>query len=254
MLRAIHLGALVAMMLLGCQPTVRDDQYRCSVEDDCPPGMACFPSGFCSRGVQGPVDGGVRTDAFTVDASPAFDAPVRIDVFVNATPDAFARDAHVPSDAPNLLSEGFICTTDAQCSAGLTCAPNPMGMTPRLSSCRPACSGDAECGPNGWCSEGACNRACDPIARDCLGDSTCQFRGDASQVFVCALLVPAPMSVGGSCDGSFGQCASGLVCDEPGVCRQLCDVALSGCPSPSTCVAESPAVIWRGRQFGFCRP
>lgn len=252
--RANRLGGLVAVMLLGCQPTLRENHYQCTpatIEEDCPRGMACL-GGLCTFGL---ADAG-RIDA-RVSAAP--DAPIDVfansnpDTFVNATADAFARDAHALSDAPTLLSEGFICTMNAQCNAGLICVRSPLPLSPWRSSCRATCLADTDCGPNGWCLDGACNRACDPIARDCLGESTCQF--GAGSRFICALTVPSPSAVGGACDDSVtaGHCASGLVCDEPGVCRHVCDVGSGvGCSAPSRCIGEVPSVIWRGREVGTC--
>ena len=246
--------ALLAMAFLGCQPTVRDDQYRCSVEDDCPPGMVCFPSGFCSRGLQGSVDGGVRVDAFAI----GFDASRAVVDALNTTPDAFARDANALSDAA-ALSEGFACTNDTQCAEGLLCALNAFTMTPQLSSCRARCVQNTDCGALGWCSNGACNRACDPIARDCPGAGTCQYAGFPStpNPYVCALTVPAPTGVGGACMFSV-ECGTGLTCARFGgasTCRCLCDVVTdAGCTASSDCVAFATPVLAQGRNIGVCNP
>ena len=255
MSRTIHLGALVAFMLLGCQPTLRDNQFRCTpatIEQDCPPGMACL-DGLCSFGLASAIDARSPTtgdasidapasseiDAFAPDASHSVDAPVR--------PDAFVR-----TDAQTRLSEGTVCASSGQCASGLVCSGTPE-MSPARTSCRLACRSDTECGANGWCASGGCSRACDPIVRDCLGEESCQARGVPGSLFVCVLTASSPGGVGAACDGSFGQCANGLVCGDDRVCRQICDVAVGGCVGSGTCVAEAPAVIWRGRQLGSCR-
>lgn len=256
MSRTIHLGALVAFTLLGCQPTLRENHYTCTlatIEQDCPAGMACL-GGLCTFG---------RTDAGRVDAPSPMPADASIDAPASFEIDAFAPDASRRVDAPvppdafvrpdaqTRLSEGTVCASSGQCASGLVCSGTP-GMSPTRTSCRLACSSDTECGANGWCASGGCSRACDPVARDCLGEETCQSRGVPGSLFVCALTAPSPGGVGSTCDGSWGQCADGLLCDEPGVCRQACDVAIGGCTAPSTCIAESPSVIWRGRQLGVC--
>ena len=251
-------SALALTVVCGCQPSnsdFPDYRYVCETAADCPPDnlFTCWPPG-----------GGLCTRTPLVDAgvSPVSDARVRVDASVNSIPDASIRDARALSDAPT-LSEGFVCTNDTQCAAGLFCALNAFTMTPQLSSCGARCDGNSDCGALGWCSNGACHRACDPIARDCPGAGTCQSAGGLSTPtpFVCALTVPAPIGVGGACRaGMFaGECGTGLTCAGGAVgantCRWLCDVATdAGCTAPSDCVAFTPPVIAQGRNIGVCNP
>ncbi len=38
----ILVSALFAISAFGCQPSLRNNQYRCTTEDDCPTSMACL--------------------------------------------------------------------------------------------------------------------------------------------------------------------------------------------------------------------
>ena len=192
MSRTIHLGALAAVMLLGCQPTLRENYYLCTVatiQQDCPAGMACL-GGLCTFG---------RADAGRVDAPNPVPPDASVDAPANFDDTAVRQDAFVRTDAQTGLSEGTVCATSGECASGL-CGLNSIMMTPpQRSMCQVRCESNTECGPDGWCFNSGCVRACDPVAQDCAGDLTCQGGPAGGPTFICALTVSTPAGSGSAC-------------------------------------------------------
>lgn len=184
MRRAIHLLAAGLVALLGCQPTLRDNQYRCTTETDCPGWMTCL-DGLCTRGAR--VDVGV------------VDAPSDLCVGQLQVNDGgecrcaaeCAGDSACRAQAPALTK----CTTDCDpvrnrnCRVGETCQlanfAEP-GLAAQFGTgCRGVTSADitaeggsctvVRCSEGLSCLEGTCRRVCDPsgatvcgAGRDCV--------------------------------------------------------------------------------------
>ncbi len=63
---ALFFWALCLAATLGCQPVLPDDQYRCTIQNDCPHEMTCSTVGRCTR----PFDAGLPDAANACAAVP----------------------------------------------------------------------------------------------------------------------------------------------------------------------------------------
>lgn len=186
MCRAIHFLAAGLVALLGCQPMLRDNQYRCTTETDCPRWMSCL-DGLCTRG--GRVDVGVA------DASS--DLCVGRLQLNNGGECRCGHDC--PGDAICATTTPTRCTTDCDpvrnqnCRSGEHCVVGTFvgtGLEDQFGTgCRPLQAGDVgaegdACGGTTPCREGL---SCVwPLSASGPLDGECRRVCDVDDPSVCA--------------------------------------------------------------------
>jgi len=124
------------------------------------------------------------------------------------------------------LTLGLACTTDLECSAGLTCETAlPDGM------CTRPCTTDAQCGALFGCHQMRCHPRCNAwsLVEPCRDKYVCRIDGPRA---VCvADCRTRPCSTGWTCDANTGLCvdpAAGTIGAPCGVSAGSCDGTPNG--------------------------
>lgn len=216
-----------------------------------------------------PTDGGApASDAAVLDASDCSESPCRI-----ATPQcgcgaglACVSSAGVRTcAAPGTAGDGELCTTSADCAAGLNCSKFGARAPPGI--CIEYCTTAADCTGGGSCTQmlppepmlGLCSFSCDPVAQTgCPGGTACYLFAvlsvpDAIPSLASSCTTPSGLAEGAACTRPR-DCAPGLTCVPVGaetVCVPQCVVGGAPCLSGS-CGSYVPPLSLFGVEYGAC--
>lgn len=168
-----------------------------------------------------------------------------------------------------------LCSTDAECSTGQICEPNPDGskscrngcgqnsdcplgescnLDPSHPSCQPSCTQNVDCALNTVCSGGACvstTAACS--TQTCQDTSVCPI-GSTCINNCCVASNLATICPPGGSGQVCGSCPAGGCTDSASNCAANCLlVNLSACTVPADCAGKGyPANVVCSTVFNKC--
>lgn len=186
------------------------------------------------------------------DEGPVDESPVDQTVGEDLASGGYAETPN-PSNVPDVLSPGTVCTANWQCAFGHRCDPVPVsGYT--MSKCVGPCGSDADCEQGETCGN---DGFCDVLVKGdwdyCINGGCQRGMGDCDAGDSCG--------GGTTCmnnNGSAWGYSSGVdVCDFPAGHASYCSAAhpcVSGqgdCDSNSECAIGYVCKADRGPQFGF---
>ncbi|HVR61359.1 MAG TPA: hypothetical protein VMU50_05635 [Polyangia bacterium] len=271
----LPLAAILLVAAGGCyNPNIANGGFSCAVDagKSCPDGFYCHSSGRCYKPDTGPVDCGstalcAEQPGLNQECSLACQTGCGCGQRCNVTKTG-PRCVGAPSPAKALgevcqLTNGGVQGFD-DCAPGLVCLGEMCG---KINRCYRLCSSDAQCGAGISCSipvntqtsvlgfnPKVCDvprQDCDPIAQTgCPSGLTCYLLNDGNTLCDCPS--SSASAEGGSCV-LYYDCKASLTCvasaGSSAACRSICATASSTCAMGTTCKA-----IGASTKFGNCQP
>jgi hypothetical protein len=177
-----------------------------------------------------------------------------LDLALEAGPEASVDAAdsdHQPADAPPSRPDGRPnpgqgCTTDWDCTSGLTCdTAQPGGM------CTRSCKVEADCDQKRTkCHEGSCHLLCNPrsIVNPCRDKYVCRVSGSKAVCVADCRVVKC--GTGLVCDGNSGLCVD----TSSGTIGAICGVKEGGCDGTPNGVCYTLSTLSKGFCTVPCAP
>ncbi len=242
---------------------------RCEVDADCADAFPCTVDtcmdGACSFATDDSLCGErARCDLYRGCIADCGD------VFCNLLPPAcgcsgddacyWAHGARVcaPAGTLGLLEP---CAGSNACMPGLACVPVPDSMVGNF-VCQQICTSDADCASGATCAGAmleasgtrTCSHLCDVVSSaPCPTGLACRLMSDRVTTFCAA------EGAGGQGDACTDtrECQAGFACGNDGSggpmsCHRICEVASPSCPGGTSCRTLSPSLVVGGTELGIC--